>query len=80
MAVERGGELANSCDGRGSLPAQLLVDYPDDPLAQLLHKKEQQNVEAEATRARVDADMAVRMDTGIRVNPALAAMYGKSKK
>lgn len=79
MAVERGGELANSSDGKGSLATQLLVEYPNDPLAQLLYEKEQQNVEREATRARVATEMAARMDVGIRVNPALVAAYGKSK-
>ena len=48
----------------------------DDPLAALLLGKRRREEEEEATREQVHEEMAMRMDTGVRVNTALQQMLG----
>ena len=50
---------------------------PNDELVQHLMERKKRGEEDEATKAEVHAAMAIRMDTGVRVNPALkAALLG----
>jgi hypothetical protein len=47
-----------------------------DDLASLLHARREKAAACEAMRARVAEEMAARMDTGVRVNPLVAAACG----
>ena len=59
----------------------LAASYPDDELVQMLVAKRRQVEEDEATKAAVHEEMSVRMDTGVRVNPALkAALLGDEEE
>ena len=49
---------------------------PGDELAELLAARERQAAEDAAMRVQVHAEMAARMDSGVRVNPALAKAFG----
>ena len=54
---------------------------PNDDLVQMLVAKRRQVEEDEATKAAVHEEMSVRMDTGVRVNPALkAALLGDEEE
>ena len=55
---------------------QVLAENPNDELALLLSARKKRKETDEATRARVQVEMAQRMDTGVRVNPALASALG----
>ena len=57
------------------LPVQLLND-PIDQLEQLLNERAENAKKLEAMHMRVERETAAVMDTGIRLNPALVAMYG----
>ena len=52
-------------------PSDLLAAYPDCELAHLLVARQEQAKADQQTRERTQAEMAARMDVGIRVNPAL---------
>jgi hypothetical protein len=49
-----------------------------DDLEQLLANKKARDEADAAMRVRVHKEMSKRMDTGIRVNPALAAMWANA--
>ena len=49
---------------------------PDDPLAALLLGKRRREEEEEAIKEQVKEEMAMRMDTGVRVNQSLNKMLG----
>ena len=70
-AAERKAEAWAGAAAGGFQPAELLAAYPECELAQMLVAKQQQREGDEATKARVHEEMRARMDTGIRVNPAL---------
>ena len=49
-----------------------------DPLVELLAQKAARVAKDAAMEVRVTEEMRVKMDTGVRVNPALAAHFGDS--
>jgi hypothetical protein len=51
-------------------------DDDNDDLAQLLKQKKQKEKAEEEMEARVTEEMHLKMDNGLRVNPALKRMYG----
>lgn len=51
---------------------------PNDSLAALLRQKVEAKAKEAAMEVRVTEEMRVKMDTGVRVNPALAAHFGDS--
>ena len=55
--------------------AEAAADSKDD-LSMLLDAKRRKGEENKAMKERVQKEMTAAMDTGLRVNPVLAAAYG----
>ena len=69
-----GGSGGGDADADGGSGCGEAVNDDDDPLAALLNKKRRKEEEEEEMRERVHEEMRMRMDTGVRVNPALKKM------
>jgi hypothetical protein len=52
------------------------AEEEEDPLAALLRERDERDERDRATRERVQREMAGRMDTGVRLNAALAQGLG----
>ena len=75
-----GASEAGASDGGGSSGGGADEDGNDDDgddLLALLNKKRKKEEQDEATREKVHEEMRLRMDTGVRVNPALKKMLSK---
>jgi hypothetical protein len=69
----REGEALAAAQAAGS---SLDTTANHDPLQQLLDETRRRRQRDEETRARVEREMAARMDTGVRVNEDLARAFG----